>query len=64
MITFTETVTLTKIECGKCGAPYAILETFRAKCNQEGTGWHCPDCQTSWGYFNDNENFQLRRKLE
>lgn len=57
-------VTLTTINCGCCGGVYAINEQYRAKCNQDGTGWHCPYCQVSWGYFSDNENAQLRRQLE
>lgn len=61
--TFIESITLAKIECGMCGAAYAINERFRAKKEQEGGGWHCPYCQCGWGYFNDNENARLRREL-
>lgn len=58
------TVELTEINCGQCGGTYAINERKRAKCNEDGTGWHCPYCQTDWGYFKNGENARLKRELE
>lgn len=57
-------VKLHKFDCGKCGGTYAINEQFRANCQQEGTGWTCPYCKTSWGYFRDNDNAKLKREIE
>lgn len=61
---FTETVTLTKIDCGSCGATYAINERYREKKWEEGGSWRCPYCHCWWGYGNNNENAQLKKQLE
>lgn len=58
------TVELTEISCGQCGGVYAINERKRKQCAQEGTSWHCPYCQTGWGYTNNGENAKLKRELE
>lgn len=57
-------VPLTDVHCGRCGAAYAISERFRQECLERGTGWHCPYCQCSWGYFTNGENARLKRELE
>lgn len=57
-------VTLTTMSCGECGGVYAINEQRRAQCRTEGTGWTCPYCKCSWGYFNNGENARLKRELE
>lgn len=62
--TFVVNTELTTINCGVCGGIYAIQERFRDKCHEDGTGWHCPYCQKSWGYFKDNKNAKLKRELE
>src|SRR5258706_13368765 len=62
-MTFTESVTLTKIECGQCGGAYAINECYRKQREQESGFWNCPYCKTSWGY-GDGENARLKRELE
>jgi hypothetical protein len=64
MTTFQETISLTKIDCGMCGASYAINERFRQKCEQEGHSWTCPYCKCVWGYTNNNENSRLKKELE
>lgn len=56
-------VTLTQINCGKCGGTYAINERFRAEQETVGGTWMCPYCQTSWGYGHNNENARLRQQL-
>lgn len=61
--TFQETIELTKIDCGCCGASYAINERYRQQKYQEGGTWHCPYCQTSWGYSNNNENARLKKQV-
>jgi hypothetical protein len=43
-------VTLTEINCGKCGGTYAINERYREDCHEHGRSWHCPYCQAGWGY--------------
>lgn len=63
MTTFTETITLSKIECGNCGATYAINERFRADREKEGGSWTCPYCQCGWGY-KVGENARLKGQLE
>ena len=62
--TITELVQLTTIDCGQCGATYAINERYRRQCEEEGKIWHCPYCQIGWGYFGSGENARLRRELE
>lgn len=64
MITFTESVSLTRIDCGQCGATYAINERLRSQREREGGGWHCPYCGCSWGYFNNSENARLKKLLD
>lgn len=63
MGSMTVEVELAQISCGCCGGTYAINERFRKKCHEDGTGWTCPYCKTSWGYFNNNENAQLKKQL-
>jgi phage/plasmid primase-like uncharacterized protein len=58
-----EFVTLSQINCGKCGATYAINERFRAECQEKGTCWTCPYCQASWGYTG-SEVDRLKKQLE
>jgi hypothetical protein len=59
-----EVVTLTQINCGECGATYAINERYRQQKLDKGGGWHCPYCQCSWGYFGDTEAQKLKKQLE
>src|SRR5437660_5572066 len=44
------TVDLTQITCGDCGGTYAIAERYREQCQEHARLWHCPYCQTWWGY--------------
>lgn len=43
-------VTLTEINCGDCGGVYALNERYRKQREDQSGYWHCPYCQTSWGY--------------
>ncbi len=59
-----EIVSLTQVNCGKCGATYAINERFRAEKQKKGGGWHCPYCQCTWGYFGETEAQRLKTQLD
>lgn len=43
------TTQLHVVRC-KCGGVYAIAEHVRAYCEEHRTIWHCPYCQTGWGF--------------
>jgi hypothetical protein len=55
--------TLHTFTCGHCSGVYAIAERYRAKREEEGNGWHCPYCQSKWGYFGKTEAQKLRDEL-
>jgi len=55
-------VELTPINCGECGATYAINERYRRQREEKSGFWHCPYCQTSWGYAG-GENARLKKEL-
>lgn len=55
-------VDLTAISCGECGGVYAIGERYRKQKYNEGSSWHCPYCQVSWGY-SETEEERLRKKV-
>lgn len=57
-------VVLRDHSCGKCGGVYAINEAYWDKCAEDGSGWSCPYCQTSWSYGGNSENARLKRELE
>lgn len=59
----TVSVVLAEINCGKCGGVYAISERYRQHKYDRGGTWHCPYCQTSWGYT-ESEVQRLERALE
>lgn len=61
--TFVASTQLTTIECGRCGGIYAIGETYRDKCHDDGTSWNCPYCRVGWGYAGNSRVEQLTRKL-
>lgn len=61
--TFTETVTLEKIDCGRCGGTYAINERLVRDRSDYGGSWHCPYCQCSWGYH-EGALTKVQRELE
>ena len=61
--TYSTEVELTTFNCGECGGVYAINERRRKQCQRKGTGWHCPYCQVSWGYFGDSVVDNLKREL-
>ena len=62
MTTFTETITLIKMDCGKCGGTYAINDKFNKHRQEIGGVWWCPYCQCSWGYA-EGENNRLKRQV-
>ena len=57
------TVDLTQIVCGECGGTYAIAERVRKQRQDHSGFWHCPYCQTSWG-FSKGELQKTREELE
>lgn len=64
MTTFTESISLTSIDCGECGGTYAINERYRKEKEQVGASWNCPYCKCGWGYSNNGENSRLKKQLE
>lgn len=62
--TFTQSVEMTQITCGQCGGTYAITEDFRAHKQEKGGGWHCPYCETSWGFCGPTQADRLKKELE
>lgn len=61
--TFTEVVTLEKDCCGSCGGVFALNKTFLDHARNHKGGYHCPYCQTHWGW-NESEADRLRKQLE
>lgn len=55
-------VTLARIVCGRCGGVYAIAERYRDEKVEVGGFWHCPYCETSWGY-GKSANDRLKEEL-
>ncbi len=55
-------VSLTSIDCGKCGGVYAISERYRAHAQEHGLTWNCPYCQIPWGFVK-SEAAKLREQL-
>jgi hypothetical protein len=62
MVTFTEEITLTKMECPVCGIPYALTERYRSKKNETGDSWVCPNGHSL--SYSDSEVKRLKRELE
>ncbi len=60
--TISFSVELTTIDCGQCGATYAISEKYRVHKYQESGFWHCPYCQCSWGY-SEGQNTKLKNQI-
>ena len=63
LATVYRTVDLTSIHCGGCAGTYAINERFRQECHTQGKFWHCPYCDTLWGY-GEGELARVKRQLE
>lgn len=64
MSTIDVRVALTEIVCGECSGVYAITEPYRKSKHEKGGFWHCPYCNTDWGYPKDGSlNEQLQKKL-
>jgi hypothetical protein len=64
METMTIFETLTKISCGNCGGVYAIGERYRQHQYECGKSWHCPYCETGWGYSGNGEIDALKREKQ
>lgn len=43
-------IKLESVDCGRCGGSYALNERFIDTKREEGGSWHCPYCQSGWGY--------------
>lgn len=54
-------VEFAQINCGECGGVYCITENYRESKEKNSASWHCPYCQTGWGYAGDNS---YKAKLE
>lgn len=63
MTIFTETVTLEKDSCGKCGGVYALNKTFLDHARLNRGGYSCPYCKTEWSW-SESESDRLRKQLE
>lgn len=61
--TFTETITLEKQECGKCGGIFALSNRFLTHARENKGGFHCPYCATPWSWSESNED-RLRKQLD
>lgn len=62
--TIERTVELSIVNCGECGGSYAINARYRSQCRDKGTGWTCPYCKCSWGYYKNNRHKDLEDQLE
>lgn len=62
-LTFTEEVTLEKIECGSCGGILALTHQFLAAKRREGGWFTCPYCKATRGW-GKNDADRLREELE
>lgn len=56
-------VTLTSVNCGKCGGTYAINERYRQRQEENAGTWNCPYCQVGWGYV-ESELSKVQKRLE
>lgn len=54
---------LTVMQCGECAGIYAINERYRQSKEEDGTGWNCPYCKCSWGYFGKTKAQKLEEQL-
>lgn len=64
MTTIVESVELTVFNCGECAGTYAINERYRRQKQENTGGWHCPYCESSWGYFGKTQAQKLEEKLK
>lgn len=63
MKTFIESVTLEAIDCGSCGATFALNAKFLENARRSKGGYTCPYCRTGWGW-QKSEAEKLREQLE
>ncbi len=56
-------ISLVTINCGECGGTYAINSRYYKQRQDYGGYWHCPYCQTSWG-FGETEFDKLKKQLQ
>lgn len=57
------TVVLESDTCGKCGGVYALNKAFTDEARRNKGSYHCPYCQTSWGWHESDAD-RLRKQLE
>ena len=57
-------VDLISVDCGVCSGTYAINARHHQWCQENGKSWHCPYCNTGWGYEGRGENARLKKELE
>ena len=63
MNTLTVFVDLEKMTCGNCGGVFALNQRFLEHARKNAGSYHCPYCQTSWGWH-ESEAQKLRKQLE
>lgn len=61
-LTFTESVTLVKMECQSCGIAYAVPQSFDKFRREDHAFWHCPNGH-QWQYAAKSETEQLKEQL-
>jgi hypothetical protein len=55
-------INLESVDCGECGGSYALNERYINQARAKGGTWHCPYCQTGWGYAEGTEA-KLKKQL-
>lgn len=62
MTTFTETITLERVECGSCGGVFALISKFIEHARNNCGGYKCPYCGIGWSW-SESEADRLRKQL-
>lgn len=60
--TFTESVTLERVNCGKCGGVFALNNEYMRYQRASAGEYHCPYCRMRW-IWTQSEADQLRNQL-
>ncbi len=53
---------LTTMQCGACGIPFAVPESWRAEKEPSGEGWHCPNGHPR--VYRETTERRLERELQ
>lgn len=61
--TFTEIITLEKVECGGCGGIFALSSHFIETKKRESGGFTCPYCSEKRGWWTSRAD-ELKKELE